>query len=330
MTAPTSPGSAYDAEGPGAAAYPTSWVGEFLESRNVSVLDVTRGIAPDTRRLLIGDADSGRVAYVVAVAPRVVVRAGRRPAADVRSSVDVEHAALDAMHSVLRPSLLATIPQVVERVDVAPTLAGLVVTGVPGLRPGHTVDTQQIRPLFDATGAWLAGLWHDTAGNTEQSDLGEVATSTVMARFAGAARLAPALKTIHQARFSLGQHDIRRSVSHGCLCPRHVMVAGATVTGVDDWSVASTDGDPLRDLGGFAARVSEGRLDEVVTGRTTYAAVVRTFVTGGLERLALPKQLWREVLVLSQLELAVESLDRGDPGGVAELVSVVRALPRQR
>jgi hypothetical protein len=329
MTAPANQGSAPPgAEGPGAAAYPTGWVADFLETRNVSVLDVTRGIAADTRRLMVGDPESGTVTYVVAVAPRLAVRTGSRAAAETGTSVDVEHDVLEAMTDVLRPSLRATLPQVVERVEVAPTLTGLVVTGVPGLR--SSVESERLRPLFDAAEAWLAAVWQDTAGEAAQSDLGAVATSTVMARFAGSRRLAPALKTLHRARLRLGQHEIRRSLSHGCLCPRHVMVDGATVTGVDDWGVASAAGDPLRDLGGWAARISEGRLDEVVTGRTVYAVAVRRFVTAGLERAAVPKELWREVLVLSQLELALEALDRGDSDGITELILAVRALPKER
>jgi aminoglycoside phosphotransferase (APT) family kinase protein len=102
------------------------------------------------------------------------------------------------------------------------------------------------------------------------------------------------------------------------------------VVGVDDWGHASQSGDPLRDLGRFAVRLADRRLAEVVAGRTSYARTVRRLVAAGLERTALPPQLWRDVLVLAQLELAVESLDRGDPSAFSLLLTAVRALPGER
>jgi hypothetical protein len=43
--------------------------------------------------------------------------------------------------------------------------------------------------------------------------------------------------------------------------------------------------------------------------------------------LTVPPQLWREVLVLSQLELAFEALRRSDPFGMVRLDLAIGALP---
>jgi aminoglycoside phosphotransferase (APT) family kinase protein len=161
-------------------------------------------------------------------------------------------------------------------------------------------------------------------------NLGAEAAASVLARYSGSTRLGPALDSIQRARRRLSQFEAPRTLTHGCLCLRHTKTFDGAVIGVDDWGMASPAGEPLRELGGFAVRVADGRLPEVVAGRTSYAGVVRSFVTSGLERTELPRQLWREVLVLSQLELALEDLDRGDPEGITLLMTAVRALPAER
>ena len=79
--------------------------------------------------------------------------------------------------------------------------------------------------------------------------------------------------------------------------------------------------------------VAGGRLPEVLAGRSTFAAEIRTFLGAVLVHTSVPPQLWREVLVLAQLELATESLERADPNGMHLLSRAVRlskALTRTR
>ena len=123
----------------------------------------------------------------------------------------------------------------------------------------------------------------------------------------------------------LADFEVPQTLTHGCLCRRHVIAAGA-VGGVDDWGLGSPAGDPLRDLGRFAVSVADARLPEVLAGRTSFATGIRHFVTSTLGRTPVPRKLWREVLLLTQLELAFEALERGDPHGMARLSRSVRAL----
>jgi len=293
----------------------------FLERRQVAVLDVIRGASPDSRRLLVGDPGTGSVSYAVAV-PHDAATA---------TAVETEHEVLAGLVNRLRVELMETVPHVVERVDVTATLSGLVVTGVRGLRPPvNGRQESRTRSTLAAVDSWLAAVWKDTSGPSAPVDLGAGATASVLARYTGSARLAPALDSIQRARRKLAQFEVPLTLTHGCLCMRHMRTDDGAVIGVDDWGLASWAADPLRELGRFAVRVSDGRLPEVIAGRTSYAGLVRSFVTTGLERTELPRHLWREVLVLSQLELALEELERGAPEGITLLMTAVRALPSER
>ncbi|HET6625978.1 MAG TPA: hypothetical protein VFG63_06275 [Nocardioidaceae bacterium] len=298
--------------------YTTQQFAAFLERRNVAVLDVTRGASPDCRRLLVGDVESGLLTHAVAVAYRVGTNTG----------VDTEESVLSGLPGLLCPELLATVPKVVERVEVATAQTGLVVRAVRGLgQPDGGANQERTPVMLAAIDTWLAAVWRDTAGESAPTDLGDRATTTVMERYAGSPRLAPALASIGRARRNLSEFDVRRTLTHGCLCRRHTRTDHGVLIGVDDWGLGARAGDPLRDLGRVAVGVSAGRLPEVVAGRTSYAGAVRDFVASGLERNAVPRQLWRAVLVLTQLELAVAALDRGEPDGIALLITAVRALP---
>jgi hypothetical protein len=289
----------------------------FLERHNVAVLDVVRGAAPDTRRLLVGDPETGIVSYAVAVA---------HVTSDV-NPIDNEQTVLQEPGVDLRPGILRTMPRVVERVDVFTTLNGLVVTGVPGLRvAGRKRPSMKTRELLSAMPAWLLAVWDDSCGPLLPVDLGAEALSAMLGRHERALRLEPALDAIRRARHRLGEYEMPQALSHGCLCPRHVMTDGGSVIGVDDWGMATKASSPLRDLGRFAVRVADARLPEVLAGKTSYAAAMRQFVSAVLDHTPVPRQLWREVLVLAQLELAMESLERADPNGMVLLSRAVRAL----
>lgn len=290
----------------------------FLEKHGVAVLDVVRGAAPDTRRLLVGDPETGRVTYAVAVAH---VTSEVNP-------IDNEQAVLAAPPgAALRAGILRTMPRVVERVDVFTTLNGLVVTGVPGLSAvGRKRPSLKSKELLSAMPAWLQAVWGDTSGETRRVDLGATALSAMLGGHERALKLEPALDAIRRARSRLAEYEVALTLTHGCLCPRHVMTEGGAVVGVDDWGLASTASSPLRDLGRFAVHVADARLPEVMAGKTSYAAAMRQFVCTVLDHTPVPRQLWREVLVLTQLELAMESLERADPNGMVLLSRAVRAL----
>lgn len=286
----------------GSADAPSEQFSVFLERKKVAALNVVRGTAPSTRRLLVGEPETRVVQYAVAITP----------ATASPNAVDAERRILLDIEGRLRPALSATLPRVLQDVDVDRDKVGLVMSGVPGLAAGGSRNDASPRVFLSAVAGWLAALWQDSSGTKTQVDLGAVATQSLLSNHIGSARLEPTLDAIVRARRRLADLEVATTLTHGCLCPRHAMTAGDRVTGVDDWGLGGT-GDPLRDLGRAAVRVAAERLPEVLAGRTSFAGTVRHFVTSGLSLMGLSRQLWREVVILALLELACEAFDRGDP-----------------
>lgn len=313
-----------DGEEPGLVPpYASSHFLAFLRERNLAILDVRRGAAPDSRRLILGPPGGTKVAWVVAVAH------GPRE----NNAVDNEEQVLHHAHTVLRTGLRSSIPEVRERIEVYSSLDGLLLTAVPGLTVGDRRRTaQRTRELLTAVPRWIGGVWTDSASGTARTDLGAADVRAVLAQHQPIPRLEPAMDAIRRARLRIAEYEVPQTLTHGCLCPRHVTLVDG-VLGVDDWGAGATAGDPLRDVGRFGVGVAGGRLPEVLAGRSTFAAEIRTFLGAVLVHTSVPPQLWREVLVLAQLELATESLERADPNGMHLLSRAVRlskALTRTR
>lgn len=306
-----------------ALPYASSRFSAFLDRRRVAIHDVVRGAAPESRRLLLGPRGGDTVTYAVAVGYGV---GGRR-------AVENEQLVLEQGAVPLRPELRRSLPSALEHVEVYAGLDGLVMTAVPGLRtPARPWTGTRTRELLAAMPRWLLAVWEDTAGEARQVDLGAAELSTVLPPNESTRRLEPVLDAVRRARLRLAEYELPGVLTHGCLCPRHVTVDGDAV-GVDDWGLGGVAGDPLRDLGRFAVSVAGGRLPEVLAGHSAFAAEVRQCVTGVLAHTPVPARLWREVLVLAQLELAVESLEHADPNGMHLLGRSVRlcgALTRTR
>jgi hypothetical protein len=293
----------------------------FLADHRVTVLDVVPGAAWGHRRLLVGEPQTGVVRYATAVGQPAV---GFDPIAR-------EELVLTQMRPQLHGSLRETVPEVVQRVDVFTNLNGLVVTGVPGLRPsGLRPAPPPMRDMLLAMDAWLTAVWQQTAGERAPVDLGAGAIDVLLGRYAGTTQLEPALELLRSTRLRLAEFEVVSTLSHGCLCLRHAMFEGTEVVGVDDWGLATPSGGPLRDVAAFAVRASGSRLPEVITGESPYAGLLRQFVTSGLARLDLPRKLWRHVLLLAQLELAIAALERDDHDGMVLLARAVGAVPRKR
>lgn len=288
----------------------------FLRMRDVSVLDVVRGSAHNTRRLLLGDPSDETVKFVVAVHHG---HGGDDP-------VGNEQTVLQDAAENLRPTIRQSLPRVVGQVEVYTAMTGLVVTAVPGLAvAGRGRRAATAQQLFAAMPGWFAAVWQDTASGAVPVTLGGSALHTVLGRDEQVFALEPALATVRKAYNRVAQYEVPQTLTHGCLCQRHVVVSGAGV-GVEDWGLASLTGNPVRDLGLFAANVAGSRLPEVLRGRSGYSAGVRRFMAAALTQTNVPRQLWREVLVLAQLELAVESLEQADPNRMLLLSRALRAL----
>jgi hypothetical protein len=294
--------------------------GVFLTATGAKVLDMTRGAAPGTRRLLLGKPGCPEAAYAVAVADR--------PSSE--SAVECEARTVDELHTRLSPTFSETLPKVVAPVTVSDRPA-IVMRAVPGLMlESHREFGPPLRDDLDAVSSWLGTLWLSTGGLAEPTELGGRAADLLLARYCGSRHLASTLGAIHRARGRLGRLEVQRTAVHGCLCPHHVYIRDGVVSGVDDWGLGAPCGEPLRDLGGFAIRQAAARLPDVVAERTPQAYLLRDFVGAGLETLGLPADRWRDVLVLAQAEYAVDALDRGHVDEIRLLAAAVNALPREQ
>lgn len=300
----------------------------FLARNHVEIRDVIPAAGPRGRRLLLGSPGTDLLTHAVAIAD----------AGDGPTALDTEHEVLTLLQEKLDPQLSSTVPHVVERVEASSTSTGLVVTAVPGLHAHREQQLQhqargraeQLSPLrlLVAVDAWLEGLWSQTtSADLAPVEVGVEGARWLVDRFPDTSRLRAELTAIHRAERLLAPLEVRYTAVHGCLCPRHVMVDGDRVSGVDDWGLGSTRADPLRDLGGFAVRVADQRLGEVLGGRTSFARHVRGFVVAGLTRVELPTRLWRELLVLAQIDRARDAAERGDADPSVLITSLTRVLP---
>jgi hypothetical protein len=287
---------------------------QFLDTEGLAVLDVVAGAAPGTRRLYVGARKSTSVRFAVSMP--------LGPTSD--HAVDDESRVLSVLRSRLPRDVAATTPREVEQIVGLASSNALVVTAVPGL--GSAV-VQHSRRSLDAAVTWLTRLWGSTAAATMQVQLGQGPFDTLLERSRAGSNLGPLMLPILRARQRLAEIHVSRTVTHGCLCARHLHHNGLVVTGVDDWSLGAVGGDPVRDLGRFAVGAVAKDLPETVSTRTHRALAVRSAVSHGLEALSVPPRLWRDVLLLAQFELAVEELGRGSQGASAVLEQTVQALP---
>jgi hypothetical protein len=287
----------------------------FLADRRVDVIDVARGAARGTRRLVVGDKRTGRASHVVSVAV----------APDAGARVEAEGRHLEELGRLVRPALTTSLPTVVARVEVSGR-PGLVLSAVPGVGPR---DTRTPAAMVDETTrvlTWLSMIWSDTSSEASPVDLGSQAYDVLLARFAGSRRAASTLGALQRSRAALADRNTARTVSHGCLCPRHVRVGDGDAIGADDWGRARFDADPLRDLGSWVVRAAGDGIEGVFTGRTGYARSLRDFVASGLAIWGVPSRLWREVVVLALAEAAVEGLEEQDVTAMDRLRAVSHGL----
>jgi hypothetical protein len=244
-------------------------------------------------------------------------------------SVDDEYVLLEQVTSVLSPGLRRSLPRFLERVDVYGSDDGLLLTAVPGL--GGAKDARRatagVPQLLEALPGWLAALWSESRSGLAPTDLGRDAVDAMLAHRDRARPPQPSLESLRQARERLADIEVPRTVTHGCLCRRHVTVGSDGVPGVDDWGLGNLAGDPLRDLGRLTLDLVGSRLPEVIEGKTPFAAMIRHFMSEAIGRhLDVTPLPWREVLVLSQVELSLEALGRTDPNNLVRLSGAVRAL----
>lgn len=287
----------------------------FLSDGRLEVLDVARGAAPGTRRLVVGDPTTARASHVVSVA---VTPAGA-------AQVEAEARHLDELRQLVRPTLKGSVPAVVERVEVTGR-PGVVLSAVAGVGPRAAPAFSTSADETSRVLTWLTMIWSDTSTEASPVELGSQAYDSLLARFAGSRRAAPTLGALQRSRAAFADRQTARTVSHGCLCPRHVRVGDGGAVGADDWGLARFDADPLRDLGSWAVRAAGGDIEGVFAGRTGHGRTLRDFVASGLAFWGISSRLWRDVLVLALAEAAVEGLEEQDATTMDRLSAVSRRL----
>lgn len=290
-----------------------------LQERELVISDVIAGAASGTRRLFLGERATDRLRLAVGV---VHGEGGEEAVAN-------EARALAVLDERLPHELHSSVPHVHEWVLGPGGRHALLVSAVAGLESGATpTPTPNPRGSFDAMVAWLVQLWAATTGDRIHVELGRGAVDLVLSRHRGAASIRPSIDILLRARERLALVEVVGVMAHGCLCARHVF-HDASQIGVDDWGLARSNADPLGDLGRYAVDISGDRFPEVVKGRTRFAAAVRDALCHGMEAVATPPRLWRDVLLLAQLEVALTELKQGDTTRLALLQQSVQALPKR-
>lgn len=283
------------------------------------MLGVTAGAAAGTRRLFVGDRQQERTRFAISVpnAPSFV------------GAVDTESEVLGVLAEQLPGDLVATLPHEVERVFITSHSTALVVSAVPGIDARSSAAGTSWSDIDDVV-TWLSSVWAATAREPAQVQLGAGPVDLMMSRYRGAAQMVPAIGSLVRARRRLETVEVTSTATHGCLCRRHVYHDGSSVTGVDDWGLGNPASDPIRDLGRFSVDLVGADLPEAIAARSRRARAVRHAVASGLESLGAPTKLWRDVLILAQLEVATNGLARGDRSGIELVKETVQAMPTRR
>lgn len=329
MTSPPPGRAAARSDGPTRPTHDLEPLPTFLARRQLQVVDVVPAAVPAGRRLLVGRPERQRHVLSIAVAD-----AG---AASV--VLDHEEAVLGGLRSRLDAEMVRTVPHVVQRVQASPTAVGLVVTApqdkdpiVPEpRRPMRGRQRKEPAPVvLEAVGTWLDKLWQQTVeGEPVPAAVGAAGARWLLDLYPPISRTAVGLDDLLRAQRAMGSQLVPRTVVHGCLCPRHVRMSHGRVVAVEDWGLGSLGSDPLIDLGGFAVRYAGNRLGDALAGRSAFGKAVRGFVSTGLDRVGVPTRMWRDLLMLAQLDRAYRAATRGDADPSLLISMLVRVLPDQ-
>jgi hypothetical protein len=291
---------------------------------------------PGTRVVLLGGSRDPNAKVTLVLlddhGPAFVVKAATTQAA--AHVVRNEGYLLDGLAGIGLGSLAPTVPRALGYLS-AEGLPALVTTALVGVPMSvryhawrHTARRRKVRADFAAAGAWLAGLQRRTAGRVAPITLLGDAMRSIEERFAGH----PALPRLHArldtSAAALSAHSTPRTVVHGDYWYGNLLTEGGRVVGVVDWESGSLVGEPLRDVARFAVsyalyldrHVRPGRrvpghrqlradawgagLAYAVKGAGWFPGVVRGYVTDALNRLSLPTDLWRDVLLMGIADVA--------------------------
>jgi aminoglycoside phosphotransferase (APT) family kinase protein len=241
---------------------------------------------------------------------------------------------LEALSGAQLGRLAATIPRALGYLsaDGLPALVTTALTGVPmavryhGWR--HTRRRRAVRADFAAAGDWLAQLQARSADGAGPVTFFDDALAAIAERFPDHTGLPDIRRGFAENAAALALCRTPRTVVHGDYWFGNLLLDGDRLVGVVDWESGELAGEPLRDVARFAVsyalyldrhtrpgrRVRGHRgltasawgegLVYAVTGTGWFPAVVRDYVGAALERLGLPRDLWRDVLLAGIADVA--------------------------
>jgi hypothetical protein len=213
-------------------------------------------------------------------------------------------------------------------------------------RGAHTRSRGAVLADFTAAGSWLAELHEVVTGPTRQLDVapGTEAAAELQLSEGDAFAVQRALSAL---RRRLRRHRVADRVVHGDFWPGNLLVEGGAVCGIVDWERWSPAGNPVRDLARFAASYSlyldrrtrpgrpvaghpglragaaRGGIGYALDGAGWYPSLVRGYLRDGLDRLGLPPDIGRDVVLA---ELAANAAESTSPEFAATLWRTFLAL----
>jgi aminoglycoside phosphotransferase len=268
--------------------------------------------------------------------PTVAVKFADAQGAD-RLHDENEH--LRSLAGVLPKSLRATVPSVLyDEQGSQPILA---TTAQPGTsmfvamnRRNHMRSPVAVRADFAAAATWLCELQSVTTGPAADLDVDVDTFAAAQRHLADApTMLSAVLDDLLALQHRLRRFAVPRTVVHGDYWPGNLLVDRGTITGVIDWERAELAGSPVRDLArlavgystyldrhtrplrtvaghrGLVACAPGGGVTYAMDGVGWYPALVRRFLTDGLERLGLPSSLGPDVMRAEVAAIAAEATD---------------------
>ncbi len=304
--------------------------------------------APGTRTITLAmskDLDAKVTVLVVpagASAPTFAAKIATTPAAE--AAVEREGRLLVELRRRGLREVAATIPRFVEmrEHDGRLALVASVVPGTPLTRTyngwRHTTHPRRVAADFAVGGAWLARLQDASMSAPAPVDLLVGASERILRLAEGRAErtdlAADVAVRVARLHAQLSQHTTPRTVVHGDFWFGNILVdmAGA-VSGVVDWEQGLAHGEPLRDVGRFAASYSlyldrhtpRGRpvpghrglradhqcaaLQYALTRRGWYPEQLRRFLADHLHRLGLPASLSYPLAWAAVADVAATAVD---------------------
>jgi aminoglycoside phosphotransferase (APT) family kinase protein len=268
------------------------------------------------------------------------VLAVKAPTTDAAArAVEEERRLLVHLHEHRAAGLLDAIPRVVDSVEFDGRPA-LVMTAVPGTpmttsyrRRRHTASYGSVAADFAAAESWLADFQRATSGKAAAMDMDGGVASRLRARFPDDEPLNVDLESLRGICDRLGENVAVRTGVHGDLWFGNMLLSGGGVSGVVDWELGASEGEPARDLVRFALmyalyldwRIRPNRrvpghaglracswgagVEFALEGNGWFPDLFRSFLQRGLARLGASPASWRDAALAGIAEVAARTDD---------------------